>query len=106
MLTQQLHCLGGLGEDADRFGAADLHRIGVALAGQDVGDPVDGGFEPDRITGRRPSDDQLQPVLGGPAKPYEPFLRSESRLSFGADRVGLDDGCLQQGLQPTPRHRP
>src|SRR6185312_16734926 len=49
MLTQQLQCLGGLGEDADGLGAAHIHRIGVALLGEDLGDSVDGGFEPDRI---------------------------------------------------------
>jgi hypothetical protein len=26
-------------------------------------------------------------------------------LLFGAGWVGLVDGCFQQGLQPTPRHR-
>jgi hypothetical protein len=51
VLVEQLEGVGGLGEDADGFGAAHLDRVGVALVGEDVGDSVDGGFEPDGITG-------------------------------------------------------
>ena len=47
----------------------------------------------------------FKPVLGGAAEPHEPFLGGGGGLLFGADRVGFDDGGLQQGLQPTPRHR-
>jgi hypothetical protein len=59
VLAQQLQSLGGLGEDADGFGTADVHRILIALLGEDVGDSVDGGFEPDGITGGGPGNDQL-----------------------------------------------
>ncbi len=98
LLAEQLQSFGGLGEDADGFGATHLNRIGVASPGQDVGDPINGGFEPDRITGSRPGNDQLQPVLGGTAEPHEPFLRRRGGLLFGTNRVGLIDGRLQQGL--------
>ena len=104
MFTQQLQCSGGLGEDADGFGAAHLHRIAVALQGEDLGDSVDGGFEPDGIAGCRPSNDQLQPVLGCPAKSHKPFLRSQCGPLFGANRVSLDDLGLEKSFQPAPRH--
>ena len=51
VLAEQLEGLGGLGEDADGFGAAYVDGVVIALPGEDVGDPVDGGFEPDGITG-------------------------------------------------------
>jgi hypothetical protein len=54
ILAQQLEGLGGLGEDADGFGAADIDWVGVALPGEDVGDPVDGGFEARWRARRRP----------------------------------------------------
>ena len=38
MLAQQPKGLGGLGEDADGFGAAHIDWVGVALPGEDVGD--------------------------------------------------------------------
>ena len=98
MATQQFERLGGLGEDADGFGAAHLDGVGVALPGQDVGDPVDGGLEPDRITRIRAGDNQLQAVLAATAEPHEPLLGSESGLLFGADRIGFDDLRVQQGL--------
>src|SRR5687768_9910003 len=69
MLAQQLEGLGGLGEDADGFGAAHLDWVGVALPGEDVGDPVDGGFEPDGVPGGGSGDDQLQAGFGCAAQP-------------------------------------
>ena len=104
MLAEQLQGLGGLGEDADGFGAAYLNRVGVALLGEDVGDSVDGGFEPDGITCGGAGDDQFQPMLAVAAEPHEPFARGCGGLLFGADRVSLDDFGFQQGLQPPPRH--
>ena len=106
MLAEQLECPGGLGEDADGFGSAHLHRVGVALLGEDVGDSVDGGFEPDGITGGGAGDDQFQPMLAVAAEPHEPFLGGCGGLVFGADRVSLDDFGVEQGLQPAPRQRP
>ena len=70
----------------------------VSPCRQDVGDPVDGGFEPDRITRIRAGDDQLQPVFAAAAEPHEPLLGGESSLLFGADRIGFDDLRLEQGL--------
>jgi hypothetical protein len=74
--TKQFERLGGLGEDADGSGAAHIHRVGVTLAGEDVGYPVHGGFEPDRIAGGGAGNDQLQTMLGGAAEPHEALLRS------------------------------
>jgi hypothetical protein len=68
------------------------------LLSQDVGDSVDGGFEPDGITGGGAGDDQLQAVFGVAAEAYEPFLGGGCGLLFGTDRVGFDDGGFQQGL--------
>jgi hypothetical protein len=89
-----------LGEDADGFGTADIHRITIALAVEDVGDSVDGGFEPDGVTGGGPGDDQLQAVFTVAAEPNEPFLGSHGGLLFRTHRVSLDDLGVQQGLQP------
>ena len=72
---------------------------------EDVGDPVDGGFEPDRIAGGGPGNDQLQAVLRGAAEPHEPLLGGVGGALFSTVRVSLNDGCLQQGLYPTPRQR-
>jgi hypothetical protein len=44
VLAEQLKGLGGLGQDADGFGAADIDGIVIAVPGEDVGDPVDGGL--------------------------------------------------------------
>jgi hypothetical protein len=98
VLAQQLEGLGGLGEDADGFGAAHIDRVGVALPGEDVGDPVDGGFEPDGVLGGGSGDDQLQAVFGCASQPHEPLGCGCCGLLFGAGRVGLDDLGLQQGL--------
>ncbi len=105
VLAQQLQCLGGLGEDADGCGAAYVRGVGVALRGEDLSDPVDGGFEPDGITGGGAGNDQLQSVLGGAAEPHEPVLGCRSGFLFSAVWIGLVDRRLQQGLQPAPRHR-
>jgi hypothetical protein len=99
MLTQQPQRLSGLGQNPDRFGAADIDGIVIAVPGEDVGDPVDGGFEPDRIPSRSPGNDQLQAMLTAAAQPHKPFLRSSSGLLFGTVGVGLIDRRLQQGLQ-------
>ena len=106
VLAEQLECVGGLGEDADGFGTPYLNWVGVALAGEDVGDSVDGGFEPDGITGGSAGDDQLQPMLGVAAEPHEPFPSSGGGPLFGTHRVSLDDLGFQQGVQPTPRQHP
>jgi hypothetical protein len=64
-----------LGEDADGFGAAYVDGVVVALPGEDVSDPVDGGFEPDGVTGGGPGDDHFQAVFAGAAEPHKTFLR-------------------------------
>ena len=84
----------GLGEDANGFGAAHLNRIRVALVGEDVGDPVDGGFEPDGITGGGAGNDEFEAMFGVAAEPDEPLARSSGGLLFSTDWVGLVDGCL------------
>ena len=98
MLAEQLQRFGGLGEDPDGFGTPHLNSVSITLPGEDVGDPINGGFEPDRITSSSPGNNQLQPMLGSPAEPHKPLLRRQCCLLFGTDRVGLDDGGLQQGL--------
>jgi hypothetical protein len=45
------------------------------VPGEDVGDPVDGGFEPDGVTGGSAGDDHFQAVFAVAAEPHEPFLR-------------------------------
>jgi hypothetical protein len=80
-----------LGEDADGFGAAYLDWVVIALSGEDVGDAVDGGFEPDGVSGGRAGDDHLQAVLARPAQSDETLLRRYRGPLFGADRVGVDD---------------
>jgi len=104
VVVEQLEGLGGLGEDADGFGAAYVYGVVIALAGEDVGDPVDGGFEPDGVAGGGAGDDHFQPVFARPAEPHKTFLRGQGGPLFGADRVGFDDRCVEQGLQPAPRH--
>ena len=106
MVAQQLEGVGGLGEDADRLGAADVDRVGVAVKAEDVGDPVDGGLEPDRIAGGGAGDDQFQPVLGDPAQPDEPFPRRQLRRRVRPGPVGVVDQPVHQVLQPAPRHGP
>src|SRR4029450_8915230 len=54
MLTQHVQGFGGLGEDAEGFGAPHIYWVGVTVPVEDVGDPVHAGFEPDRIAGRSP----------------------------------------------------
>jgi hypothetical protein len=51
MLAEQLQRLGGLSQDPDGLGPADIKAIGVAFTAEDVGDPINGGFEPDGIPG-------------------------------------------------------
>ena len=87
-----------MGEDADGFGTADVHLIKIALPGEDVGDAVDGGFEPDGITGGGAGDDELHAVLRCAAEPDEPLLGGDSRPLFGARRISLDDLGVEQGL--------
>jgi hypothetical protein len=103
VLAEQLEGVGGLGEDANGFGAAYLNRIRVALLGEDVGDPVDGGFEPDGITGGGAGNDEFEAMFAVAAEPDEPLARSSGGLLFGTDRVGLDDLGFEQGLQPGQR---
>ena len=79
--------------------------LGVAVVGEDVGDSVDGGFEPDRVSGGGAGDDQFEAVFGGAAEPDETFLCGSFGVLFGAIGVSLDDCGLEQGLQPAPRHR-
>jgi hypothetical protein len=74
VLAEQLEGLGGLGEAADGFGAAYVDGVVIALPGEDVGDPVDGGFEPDGVAGGGAGDDYLQAVFAVAAEPDEPFL--------------------------------
>jgi len=105
VLAEQLQGLGGLGEYADGFGAADIDGVLIALESQDVGDPVDGGFEPDDITGGGAGNDQLQTMLAAAAEPDEPFLRSGGCLLLRADRVGVDDLGFQQGFATGPMTR-
>jgi hypothetical protein len=100
-----LEGVGGLSEDADGFGAAHLHRVWVALLGENVGDPIDGGFEPDGIPGGGPSDDHLQPVFRAAAQLHESFLCRRGGALLGAGRVGPDDRRIDQGLQPAEGHR-
>ena len=83
-----------MGEDADGFGTPYIDGVGVALLGEDVGDPVDGGFEPDGIAGGRFGNDQLQTVFGVAAEPHEPLLRGSGGLLFGAVGISLIDGCV------------
>jgi hypothetical protein len=59
MVIEKLEGFGGLGEDADGFGATDIDGVGLALPTQNLSDPVDGGFEPDGIPGGGPGNDQL-----------------------------------------------
>jgi hypothetical protein len=103
MLTQQPQRLSGLGQNPDRFGAADIDGIVIAVPGEDVGDPVDGGFEPDRIPSRSPGNDQLQAMLTAAAQPHKPFLRSSSGLLFGTVGVGLTPPPA--GFAVVPGHR-
>ena len=63
VLAEQLQGLGGLSENADGFGTADVNGVWIALAVEDVGDSVDGGFEPDGVTGGGAGNDQLQPAV-------------------------------------------
>ena len=81
-----------MSQDANGFGAAYLHGVGVALPGENVGDPIDGGFEPDRIAGGGPRNDQLQAVLRLAAEPHEPLLGGVGGALFGTGRVSLNDG--------------
>jgi hypothetical protein len=93
VLAQQLQCQGGLGEDADGFGAPYIDGVCVALLGEDLCDPVDGGFEPDRIAGGRSGNDQLQTVLRVATQPHEPFPGSRGGLLFSTSQISLIDGC-------------
>ena len=77
MFTEQLQRFRRLGEDADGLGPADIDAIGVAFTAEDVGDPVDGGLEPDGIPGGGPGNDRLQSVLGLAAQPDETFPGSQ-----------------------------
>ena len=75
LLAEQLQGSGGLSQNADGFGTADVNGVWIALAVEDVGDSVDGGFEPDGVTGGGAGNDQFQPVFTVAAEPHEPFLR-------------------------------
>jgi hypothetical protein len=105
VLVEQLEGVGGLGEDAEGFGAAHLHRVWVALLGKDVGDPINGGFEPDGIPGGGSGDDHLQPVFRAAAQLHEPLLCCRGGALFRTGRVGLNDRGIDKGLQPAEGHR-
>src|SRR5688572_11256158 len=92
VLVEQLEGSGGLGEDADGFGASHFHGVLIALVGEDVGDAVDGGFEPDGIPGSGSGDDEFQSVFGVTPEPDEPLLRGSGGLLFRPVGVGLIDG--------------
>ena len=84
-------------------------RVGVALPGQNVGDPVDGGLEPDRITRIRAGDDQLQAVLDcvRPSRTNR-CLGGEQRLARSAPSgsasmiCGFEQGFLAGPTTPHP----
>jgi len=103
VLAEQVEGLGGLSQNPDRFRTAHLNFIGITLPGENVRDPINGGFEPDRIACCGAGNDQFQPVLTAAAEGDEPFLRRRGCLLLSAGRVGLIDGGLQQGLQSPPR---
>jgi hypothetical protein len=52
---------------------------------EDVGDPINDSFDPDRVPSSRAGHNQLQAVL-----------RRGSRGPLGAIRIGLENGRLQQ----------
>jgi hypothetical protein len=54
------------------------------------------------IPGGGSGDDQFQPVFGVAAEPHEPLLCCSGGLLFGTGRVGLVDGGVEEGLQPSP----
>ena len=56
----------------------------VAVVGEDVGDSVDGGFEPDRVSGGGAGDDQFEAVFGGAAEPDKAFLCGGCGCLFGS----------------------
>jgi hypothetical protein len=74
VLVEQRQGLGGLGEDADGCGAAYICWVIIALPVEDVGDAVDGGFEPDGVPGGGAGDDHFQAVFAVAAESDEPFL--------------------------------
>ena len=72
----------GLGDDADRLGAAHPDRIRITLQAEQVGQPVDGGQEPHRIPRHGPGQDQRSthprnrwPTHPAPAWPGSPAPR-------------------------------
>ena len=83
---------------------ADLHP-GDAVAAENVGDPIDGGFEPKGIASGSAGDDQLEAVLGCAAESHEAFLRRRGSPLFRGFRVGVNDRGLHQGLQPAEGDR-
>jgi hypothetical protein len=96
MFNEEPQRLSRLGQNPDRAGAPGADRIGVAVAGQNLSEPVQRRQEPDDIAGRILSHNGLQPVLRveaehilGAAGPLGP-LRSQRR-------VGLQD-CRGQDL--------
>jgi hypothetical protein len=95
MVAQQPQRLGGLGEDADGLGSAHLHRVVIALTVEDVGDPIHGGLEPDRVPSGRPGNDQLQPVLGVAAQPDKPLRGGCGGPLLGAVRIRGDDRRIE-----------
>src|SRR3954454_10601859 len=89
----------------ESFGATYIDRIGVALTLQDVGDAIDDGFEAGGVAGAGSGEDNFQAVFGAAAEPDEAFLSGRRGGVGGAVWVGLEDGGLQQGVQPGPRKR-
>ena len=105
MLMQQPQCFGRLGENANRLGPPYVGGVGVAVVAENVGDPIDGGFEPKGIASGSAGDDQLEAVLGCAAESHEAFLRRRGSPLFRGFRVGVNDRGLHQGLQPAEGDR-
>jgi hypothetical protein len=102
-VVEEVERLLGVSDDADRLRAADVLARLVAEGTEAVGDPVDGGVEPDRV-GRLGADvDVLDAVVVGLADPDALALGGDACVVLRLGRVGGDDGRLDVAAKPAPR---
>ena len=99
---QDLHCLGGVGQDQHRLDPPLVEAGGVAHGEEGLGEVGDGGVEAGDGGEVGADVEPAHPVFGGAGGLGEGVLGGGLFAGGGGLGVGGDDGGLDQGLEPGP----